>query len=278
MGTSASSSGPGSGVPLVPPWVSNPDTPILNPSDDDESPDGVDSEDSPNAPPQLAPMGRFRRARTNLGEFASSGSEYSLGQGIGHYVQTGLGGSRNASRRMAGTARRAGALYGVLHALSSGTASTVDLGLDPVGLAGHPAREVVDHIAGALSPSDGSLDSEASRHSISQALCELIQREPTLDLAALTHDQIVSAMELFVSADICRRIEVDVGKTILDRSPDAVTAVRRLEQMYRYVRQVVASSFRRRATSTAPLTQRAATRLASSVIQDTVEVFESYLS
>ena len=278
MGTSASSSGPRSSVPLVPPWVSDPDTPTPNAPDEDESPEGVDSENSLNAPPQLSPMGRFRRARTNLGEFASSGSEYSLGQGIGHYVQTGLGGSRNASLRMAGTARRAGALYGVLHGLSSGTAPTVDLGLDLAGLAGHPAREIVDHIAVALSPSDGSLDSEASRHSISQALCELIQRESALDFAALTHAQIVLAMELFIGADICRRIELDVGKTVLDRAPDAATAVRRLEQMYRYVRQVVASSFRRRATNTAPLTQRAATRLASSVIQDTVEVFESYLS
>ena len=278
MGTSASSSGPGSGVPLVPPWVSDPDFPFPNGPNDEEEPEVEDSEDLPIASPQIAPRGRFSRARANLGEFASSGSGYSLSQGIGHYVQTGLGGSRNASRRMAGTARRAGVLYGVLHALSSGTTPVVDLGLDPARLAGRPAREIVDRIAGALSPSDGSLDSEASRHSISQALCELIRREPTLDIAALTHEHIILATELFISADICRRIEVDVGKTVLDKAPDSATAMRRLEQMYRYVRQVVASSFRRRPASSEPLTQRAATRLASRAIQDTVEVFESYLS
>ena len=278
MGTSESSSGPGSGVPLIPPWVSDPDFPFSEPPNADETPDEGDSDDSCNTPPQLAPTGRFRRARTNLGEFASSGSGDSLRLGISHYVQTGLGGSSNASRRMAGTARRAGALYGVLHAISSGTAPAVDLGLDPTHLAGRPAREIVDRIADALSAIDGSLDSEASRNSISQALRELIRREPTVNLAALTHDQIILAMELFVSADICRRIELDIGKAVLDKAPDSATAVRRLEQIYRYVRQVVASSFRRRPQSPSPLKQRAATRLAASVVQDTFEVFESYIS
>ena len=275
MGTSASSSGPGSGVPLIPPWVSDPDFPLPNaPNGDEEQENRIPQ--SP--PPQAAPMGRFRGARVNLGEFAGSGSGYSLRRGIGQYVRTGLGGSRNGSRRMAGTARRAGALYGVLHALSSGTTPAVDLGIEPVRLAGRPAREIVDRIAEALSPSDGSLDAETSRYSLSQALSVLIRMDPSINLAALTVDQIILAMELFIGADICRRIEVDVGKTILDRAADAVTAMRRLEEMYSYVRQVVASAFRRLPAMLDPLTQGAATRLASGVIRDTLEVFESYLS
>jgi len=55
---------------------------------------------------------------------------------------------------MAGTAKRAGSLYGVLQALSNGTTPDVDLGLDPELLAGRPARAVVDRIAEALSPND----------------------------------------------------------------------------------------------------------------------------
>ena len=275
MGTSASSSGPGSGVPLIPPWVSDPDFPLPNaPNGDEEQENGIPQ--SP--PPQVAPIGRFRGARVNLGEFAGSGSGYNLRRGIGQYVRTGLGGSRNASRRMAGTARKAGALYGVLHALNSGATPAVDLGIEPAQLAGRPAREIVDRIAEALSPSDGSLDAETSRHSLSQALSVLIRMDPSTNLAALTLDQIILAMELFIGADICRRIEIDVGKTILDRAADAVMAMRRLEEMYRYVRQVVASAFRRLPAMLDPLTQGAATRLASGVIRDTLEVFESYLS
>ena len=278
MGTSASSSGPGGGVPLVPPWVSDPDFPLPEPPNDDEDPEEGDPEDAPSASPLLAPAARFRSTRTNLGNFASSGSVQDLRRGVGHYVRTGLGGSRNGSRRMAGTAGTAGALYGVLHALSTGTAPGVDLGLEPSHLAGRPAREIVDRIASALSPSTGSLDSEASRLSISQALSELIRRVPTIDLVALTHEQIVLVMQLFISADICRRIEVDVGKTVLVRAPDAPTAVRRLERMCRYVRQVVARAFRNRPASPEPMMQRDASRLASRVIRNTLEIFESYLS
>lgn len=277
MGTSASSSGPGSGVPLIPPWVSDPTLPLPSTPSDGEEPTNGNSNNLPPVTTPIAPSGRFRGARVNLGEFARSGSENSLKRGLGYYVQPGLGGSGNATRRMAGTARRAGSLYGALLALSSDTEPTVDLGLDPERLAGRPAREVVDRIAEALSHSDGSLDSETSRRSLSQALCELIRREPTIDLAALTHDQIILATELFISADICLRIEVDVGKTILDKAPNAAAAVRRLEQMHRYVRQVVASAFRRRSATPATMTQRDATRLATRIIQDTLEVFESYL-
>ena len=124
-----------------------------------------------------------------------------------------------------------------------------------------PAREIVDRIAEALSPSDGTLDSEASRTSISWALCEFMRREPEADLLALTLEQIALAMELFIGADICSRIELDVGKTILDRAPDPATAVDRFQEMKRYVRQVVAACFRRRLTNSGPLSQREAAQL-----------------
>ena len=281
MGTSASSSGPGSGVPLVPPWVNDPEaTAPTSPAEetgvDQEA--GNDSNIPQQMPTEIAPKGRFRGARTNLGRFASLGSGDSMRRGLGQYARSGLGGSRRASQRMAGTARKAGALYGVLHALSSGTTPTVDLRIDPARLAGLPARETVDRIAEALSPSDGTQDSEASRNSISQALCELIRREPTADLAALTPEQIELTVELFIGADICRRIDLDVGKTVFQRAPDPASAIRRLEHMYRYVRQAVAAAFRRQFANPGTLTQQATTRLVSRVIQDTFQIFESYLS
>ena len=278
MGTSASSSGPGKGVPLVPPWVPEPEIdPEIEP-EGEQNPE-IDEPVVPQpTPPQIAPAGRFRGARINLGQFADSGSQGGLRRGLGHYVRSGLGGSGNASRRMASTARNAGALYGVLRALGSGAPPQVDLGIDPAGLAGLPAREIVDRIAEALSPSDGTLDAEASRTSISWAMCEFMRREPGADLLALTLEQIFLTMVLYIGADICSRIELDVGKTILEKAPNPATAVERVQEMKRYVRQVVITRFRRRSEDAGPLTQREASRLASRIIQDTFEVFESYLS
>ena len=179
---------------------------------------------------------------------------------------------------MAATARNAGALYGVLHALGSGAPPQADLGIDPADLAGRPARELVDHIAEALSPSDGTLDAEASRTSISWAMCELMRREPGADLLALALEQILLTMVLYIGADICSRIELDIGKTIMEKAPDPATAVERVKEMKRYVHLVVANRFRRRPENSGPLTQREASRLATRIIQDTFEVFESYLS
>lgn len=281
MGTSISSSGPGSGVVLVPPWVSDSDgaAPTFSTEEQDEEQEGGGNGDSTQEePPPIASPRRFMSARINLNRFAASGSSSSMKRGLGQYVRKGLGGSTRATRRMAGTARKASSLYGVLSALSRGAPPEVDLGIDPVRLAGRSAREIVDRIASAVSPSDGTLDSEASRNSISQALCKLIQREPTANLSALTPNQIELALELFIGEDICCRIDLDIGKTVRTKAPNLSTAMNRLNQMYRYVRQKVAVSFRQWRANSGPLSDHITDNLASNVIQDTFRVFEEYLT
>ena len=280
MGTSISSSGPGSGVVLVPPWVSDPDSvaPTFSTEEQDEEQENGGKEDSTQKEPlPIAPPRRFMSARINLNRFASSGSSASMKRGLGQYVRKGLGGSSRATQRMAGTARKASALYGVLSALSRGTPPEVDLGIDPVRLAGRSAREIVDRIAAAVSPSDGTLDSETSRNSISQALCKLIRREPTANLSALTPNQIELALEFFIGEDVCCRIDLDIGKTVRTKAPNLATAMKRLNQMYRYVRQKVAESFRHWRANSGPPSDQIAGNLTSNVIQDTFRVFEEYL-
>ena len=117
MGTSVSSSGPSSGVQLIPPWVgdsvSEPDTEDTPPQSDEQDA-GQEDEDNANAQKEvvspLASPYRFRGAKLNLNRFAESGSSNSLERGIGQYVRRGLGRSPWASARMASTTRRASAL------------------------------------------------------------------------------------------------------------------------------------------------------------------------
>ena len=84
-------------------------------------------------------------------------------------------------------------------------------------------------------------------------------------------------MELFIGHDICRRIELDVGKAIFDKAPSAAAAISRFNEMYRYVQQSVAASFRRWRGKSQALSQQAATRLAPRVIRETFDIFEAYL-
>src|SRR5690606_3949859 len=98
MGTSQSSSGSPSGVPMVPPWVPDPVAP------DGQGDDGS-SQPSPDQPPPqgglrppspIAPPSRFGSSRTSLGRFASSGSDHDMRSGVGHYVGKGYGGAGTA--------------------------------------------------------------------------------------------------------------------------------------------------------------------------------------
>ena len=278
MGTSVSSAGPGGGVRLVPPWVSDPDAAEPTLPDDvqgeDQRRDEDEREPLQKEPSPIAPSLRFGGASTNFSRFARRGSSEDMRRALGQYVRKGLGTSHWATQRMAGTVRKAVTFYGILNSLSSGTPPSVDLGIDTVSLAGRPVREIMDRIVESLSPSEGTLDSDASRNSITNALRGLLQQDPTANLVALTTEQIELTIELFIGEDICRRIELDVGKTVLAKAPDPATAIRRLEEMYRYVKQVVAMSFRRQISGSRHLTQRTVTRFVSNVIRNVFRVFE----
>jgi len=284
MGTSASSSGPGSGVPLVPPWVadaeSEPDNSAAPNVDSDHAPEDNslpdDGNKTPKARPQLAVSARFRLARRNLGEFSRSGSSRSLKKGLGHYSRSGLGGSNQATARMGKTVKNSGTLYAVLNALNGRGTVPSELSIDFSALKGRSTQETADAIAEAISPSTGSQDAEANRDSISQAFRELIKENPNIDLTALTEEQVASVVESYIVYDICKRIELDVGKAIFNKV-DPITAIRRLDEMQNYVRQCVASSFRKFWPGASQLPQSEASRISRQVIQNTFYVFEEYI-
>lgn len=297
MGTSASSSGPGAGVALVPPWVNAPEGGgPLGPSSSPNAGSGGNASLDPNgaqpssapepatvAPPAspsssaVAGAGRFRGARTSLGNYARTGASSDLRRGLGHYVRRGLGGAARASARMERTASSAGLLYRVLGDLSTGGAGPGGTSLDPAELSRLSPKEVADRIAYAVSPNDGTLDSEASRDSISRAFAELLRLEPLADLTSLTAEQILIVIELSVANDICTRIELDVGKAILEKASSATEAFARREAMDNYVKQSVAASFRKLEADGQRVGRDTTRRVTQRVIRETFEVFEEYV-
>ncbi|MDE2924542.1 MAG: hypothetical protein OXR83_16860 [Acidobacteriota bacterium] len=109
-------------------------------------------------------------------------------------------------------------------------------------------------------------------------MCELLRRDPDVDLTALSAQQIELVTELFVAEDVCRRVELDVGKAVFEAAGDAAMAIRRLDEMYRYVSQVVGLAFRDRLSEAGRPTQEDVVRIAEAAIRQTFSVFESYLS
>lgn len=280
MGTSQSSKGSPSGVPMVPPWVPDipgqqtlPDTPSTGTEQAGaESP----SPSEPTQPVPIAPPRRFLGANRNLGEYARTGERASMRRGLGQYVKKGYGGSSTATRRMGGTAQTAQALYSALSGGFRGTGETGDGVIDSKLAAGRSADEVMDAIIEAVRPIDGTQDAEASRTSVKDALSEVLNQFPDADLLNLQPEQRDLAIERFVAEDVFHRIDLDLGQTIREKAPNAVTGLGRLKEVRGYVREVVSESFRKIRNAGQILTSGRVMQIVQNAIHETFEVFEGY--
>lgn len=287
MGTSQSSNGSPSGVPMVPPWV--PDIPLPAVPSEAVPPEGVPQDGTPvqpqpeppartepRQPIPVAPFGRFAGARRNLGDYAHSGDRDSMRRGLGQYVKKGYGGSATATRRFSGTAQTAHALYSALSSGAGNPYTAPGSPLDPVLMAGCSADEVMDAVVEAIRPVDGTQDTEASRAAIKDALSEVLERYPDADLYAMQDAHRNMAIERYVASDVFRRFELDLGKTIIAKCPNAATGVGRLKEIREYVRETVAASFRQLRNSGHRLATGLITQIVQSALRETFQVFEGY--
>ncbi len=282
MGTSSSSSGSPSGTPMVPPWVPDPVPPPSDgPGDNDAAPSDGDAPDQAVPPPAqpvpIAPRARFRGARTRLGSFAHTGSADDMRRGVGHYARKGLGGGGTAVRRLGGTARTAGTLFGALSAAAAGQASGSGNELDPAVLAGRSADEVMSAVVEAVRPVDGTLDGESSRAAIGKALSELLTQFPDADLLNLSEGQRLLAIERFIAWDVFNRFELDLGKTIQEKAPSVASALSRLKEVRDFITQTVAAEFRKLATGAAALGRSKVAAIVRDALGQAIGVFEGYL-
>jgi hypothetical protein len=268
---------------MVPPWVSDVLPPSDgnkdNPVDNDDHADSASPQADSNQPPiPPAPPGRFGPARTSLGRFAYTGSAEDMRRGIGHYVHKGLGGSRTAVRRFGSTANTAGVLYNALSSIASGQTFSAGSPLDPVLLAGQSVDVVMDAVVEAVRPVDGTLDAEASRDAINNALSELLGRYPDADLLNLSNEQRLFAIEHYIAWDVFNRFRLDVGKTIQDKAPSISMALARLKEARDYIREGIAASFRKIQGNRETLSSCQVKRMVLDVLKDAFIIFEGYLT
>lgn len=284
MGTSQSSNGSPSGVPMVPPWVPDVDDQADGAEGNSENhgENGQASEEQDgNIEPQnssnkieIAPAGRFRSARRNLNLFAKHGDSSSMKRGVGQYFKKGYGGSKAAVRRFGGTISTGGSLYSALSGVSSG--DTVQ-GFNPSDLANSSSEEIVDQLIEVIRPIDGTQDTEASRQAIQTAFSELLAMDESIDLLNLTPENCLLVTERFIADDVFRRLELDVGKSIQKNAPSIITALGRLREVKNYIRQTVAASFRKLENAGNSPSSTTIRNTIKSVLSDTFSIFEEYI-
>lgn len=278
MGTSQSSKGSPSGVPMVPPWVPDVDSDESSSPNNPHQPDESNSDDqkdgAPLKPTTIAPARRFGSARRSLNVFAKSGDSSSMKKGVGQYIKQGYGGGKTAVKRFGGTISTGGALFSALTGASEGAAYK---DFNPNDLKSGSSQEIVDRLIEVIRPIDGTQDAEACRNAIQTAFSELLAKDETLDLLNLSQENCVFVTERFVADDVFRRLELDVGKNIRDNAPSANSALGRLREVKNFIRETVAASFRKIQDTGKTVSDSTILNVIRTALADTFSVFEDYI-
>ena len=237
MGTSASHSGPKSGVSFDPPWLDDidnietpetPDTPEQNP------------QEAPPAP-LLAPPARFKSARQNLGDYIKSGSRDSLSKSLGHYSRTGMGGARNVANRMRHSASIASKLYSSFSALRDGNEHTISSIISSYRIENTDVYGMIDAIAGYICGDGGSLDETSPINSVSDALSDLLDKNPDIDITALSDDNVWSLVSSFLGYEAFSKIQLDIGRGFEAKDVPLGDRITRLKDMREYLESEISS-------------------------------------
>ena len=234
MGTSASHSGPKSGVSFDPPWLNDIDNPNMP----------VTTEESPkkeSKTPLMAPPARFKSARQNLGDYIKSGSRDYLKKSLGHYSHTGMGGAQNVANRMRHSVSIASKLYSSFTSLREGNEPTINSIINNYRTENTDVYGMIDAIAGYICGDGGSLDETSPINSISSALSDLFDKNPDIDITTLSDDNLWSLVSSFLSYEAFSKIQLDIGQGFEIKDIPINDRVIRLNDMREYLESEVSS-------------------------------------
>jgi hypothetical protein len=283
MGTSTSSSGPRSNISLDPPWL---DALTGGEGGEGDEGDAQPPEPAPpgngNPPPlapqaQIAPARRYASAKRNIGNFVRTGSRESLGRGVGQYSHSGMGGARQAARRMRASTHGGAGLVSFLQEVANRATPEARRWVDELNSTAPSFDDVVDAIVNAVMPPAGSVDEESMRDSMALALSELVVLDPSCDLLQMRPDDTWTLMQLYLGQEVCNRIRFDAGQFFESARLNPALAVQREIEMREFIRNEVGTQLRSlRAVHPNPTKQQL-----DSIMQDalrlTFEVYEGML-
>lgn len=234
MGTSASHSGPKSGVSFDPPWLDDIDNPEA-PADPTQNP-----QPAPVLQP-LAPPARFRSARRSMGDYIRSGSRESLTKSLGHYSRTGMGGARNVANHMRHSASVASKLYSSFSSLRAGNEPTISSIISNYRAANADVYGLIDAIAEYICVDGGSLDETSPKDSVSSALSDLFDKSPNVDITNLSDDSIWSLVSSFLGYEAFSRVQLYIGQGFETNDVSLTDRITRLNDMREYLESEISS-------------------------------------
>ncbi len=252
MGTSASSKGPKSSSPLVPPWA----------------------DADPNAPLPQPEGQRFRGFRTDFGRVAGGVAGASLRSAIGKYAREASGGSSVGPRRF-GPAYSAGAgLAGLIGELQSGGTGEAATGVNLSGLIGRPLDYAAQEIARTLAPENADADKIAA--AIQEAMAEALPGIETFEPDSISIDQLVQLLVEFFSRILFQEI-TSVAGDAWNKSPGPEKTTQTEADLLELVRATVDKHLSPRlANGLTALTRAEISALERKAVEEIWREWESY--
>ena len=239
MGTSSSSSGPGSGISFDPPWlddISKESTESVQELTDPNSPAPSPSDNQSIVPPiELAPPRRFANARRQLGEFISSGNRANLRKALGNYSRRGMGGAANVAQRMRVSTSLGAGLYQFLHDIQSPQTPMLNEWSHNISQRNLSDEDISNEIIAHVFSDGGSLDEESCKRSMSQAMADLLEAIPDVDLLHLSNNEIWFLLERFLANEAFSRVELDIGQMFESAKYSDTSVVLRMNEVRAYL-------------------------------------------
>jgi len=219
MGTSTSSGGGKAGSPFDPEWLDQGESASgTGPGDGDEGIPPDAPEDSaasldPSQDQDIAPDRRFMPARSKMGKYLSGGGRDALRGAASSMINKGMGGAGRANSALRGVAQGAGRLGSFLEAVRAGTDPQVIDWIQRIRGLNLSANDLALEVIKEVMPETGSVDDESLRNAAADALAQLYEQDPNVDIFLLNDQQITAVIGFTIGNEVCNRIDLQLGQT-----------------------------------------------------------------
>ncbi|MNE43704.1 hypothetical protein D3C80_1378910 [compost metagenome] len=152
-------------------------------------------------------------ARSKMGKYLSGGGRDALRGAASSMINKGMGGSGRATSTMRGVAQGAGRLGSFLEAVRAGTDPQVVDWIQWIRGLNLSANDLALEVIKKVMPETGSVDDESLRNAAVDALGQLYEQDPDVDILQLSDQQITSVIGFTIANEVCNRMDLQLGQT-----------------------------------------------------------------
>ena len=185
---------------------------------------------------------------------------------------------RNTAARLRTSTRSAAGLISLLQTARDGSDPRINHGWVSSLIARNPsAQDVINEVIQQVTTSGGSLEEESCKDSMAQAMSELMEIQPDIDLLNMNDGDIWTLVEFFLSHEACSRIQLDIGQLFESSRLAPREVVARINDMRDYLKAELSAQMRSLRQANGNPSSRQLESMMQQALQNTFSVYEEAL-